>query len=153
MALQHPCRQALHSFRDNQSSLLLATPSAARGLDLPAVSHVYNVDAPEDAKGYLHRAGRAGRIGSTVPGVVTTLVTQQQLPALQRMVCGLYKQAAHTSCHVMHTQADELHIELEELKEPMAEPLAGPLDEDARTMAPSDIERLKQGLEDLYNLF
>jgi superfamily II DNA/RNA helicase len=60
--------QALHSFRDNKATFLLATPSAARGLDLPAVSHVYNLEPPEDGVAYLHRAGRAGRIGSPVKG-------------------------------------------------------------------------------------
>lgn len=65
--------QALHSFRDNKSSLLIATPQAARGLDLPAVSHVYNLGPPEDPTEYLHRAGRAGRIGSPVGGVFVNL--------------------------------------------------------------------------------
>lgn len=60
--------QALHAFRDNKASFLIATPQAARGLDLPAVSHVYNLDVPEDAVAYLHRAGRSGRIGSPVRG-------------------------------------------------------------------------------------
>ena len=60
---------ALHSFRDNKANLLLATPAAARGLDLPAVSHVNNVAPLKDATEYLHRAGRAGRIGSPVPAV------------------------------------------------------------------------------------
>jgi superfamily II DNA/RNA helicase len=68
--------KALHSFRDNQTTLLLATPAAARGLDLPAVSHVYNLAVPIDAADYLHRAGRAGRIGSPVRGLVTTMVTE-----------------------------------------------------------------------------
>ncbi len=67
--------KALHSFRDNQTTLLLATPAAARGLDLPAVSHVYNLAVPTDAADYLHRAGRAGRIGSPVRGLITTMVT------------------------------------------------------------------------------
>jgi len=67
--------KALHSFRDSQTTLLLATPEAARGLDLPAVSHVYNLSAPIDAADYLHRAGRAGRIGSPVRSLVTTMVT------------------------------------------------------------------------------
>ena len=60
--------QALHAFRDNKASFLIATPQAARGLDMPAVSHVYNLDVPEDAVSYLHRAGRSGRIGSSVKG-------------------------------------------------------------------------------------
>ena len=70
--------KALHSFRDNITTLLLATPAAARGLDMPAVSHVYNLSPPSDAAEYLHRAGRAGRIGSplVVRGVVTTMVTR-----------------------------------------------------------------------------
>lgn len=67
--------QALHSFRDNKSSLLIATPQAARGLDLPAVSHVYNLGPPEDPVEYLHRAGRAGRIGSPVGGMVLPSLT------------------------------------------------------------------------------
>ena len=68
--------QALHAFRDNKASFLLATPQAARGLDLPAVSHVYNLDIPQDAITYLHRAGRAGRIGSPVPGAMPLLCVQ-----------------------------------------------------------------------------
>ena len=60
--------QAMHAFRDNVATFLLATPAAARGLDLPAVSHIYNLGCPEDTTEYLHRAGRAGRIGSPVRG-------------------------------------------------------------------------------------
>lgn len=63
--------QALHSFRDNAATFLLATPTAARGLDLPAISHIYNLDCCEDSTAYLHRAGRAGRIGSSVAGADT----------------------------------------------------------------------------------
>ena len=70
--------KALHSFRDNKTTLLLATPAASRGLDLPAVSHVYNLQPPHDAADYLHRAGRAGRIGASVAGVVTTLLTEEE---------------------------------------------------------------------------
>lgn len=70
--------KALHAFRDNQTTLLLATPAAARGLDLPAVSHVYNLSPPGDAADYLHRAGRAGRIGSPVAGLITTMVAPEE---------------------------------------------------------------------------
>jgi superfamily II DNA/RNA helicase len=72
--------QALHAFRDNRATFLLATPAAARGLDLPAVSHVYNLDPPEDAVAYLHRAGRAGRIGSPVKGACVAYLGTQCLP-------------------------------------------------------------------------
>ena len=61
---------ALHAFRDGGASLLLATPAAARGLDVPAVSHVYSLGAPASATDYIHRAGRAGRIGSSAAAAV-----------------------------------------------------------------------------------
>ena len=77
--------QALHSFRDNKSSLLIATPQAARGLDLPAVSHVYNLGPPEDPVEYLHRAGRAGRIGSPVGGMAP--LSQLFLPSELLCIC------------------------------------------------------------------
>ena len=62
--------QALHAFRDARASFLLATPAAARGLDLPAVTHVYSLGPPESPADYLHRAGRAGRIGAPRPGAL-----------------------------------------------------------------------------------
>ena len=56
--------RAAHAFRDGRASLLLATPAAARGLDLPAVAAVYCLGPPGGgAADYLHRAGRAGRLG------------------------------------------------------------------------------------------
>ncbi len=60
--------QALTSFRDHAASLLLATPAAARGLDLPEIAYIYNLDPPATAVDYVHRAGRAGRIGSSSSG-------------------------------------------------------------------------------------
>ena len=68
-----PPTQAMHAFRDNATSMLLATPAASRGLDLPAVSFVYSLGVPADSTDYLHRAGRAGRIGSPVDGAIPHL--------------------------------------------------------------------------------
>ena len=81
--------KALHSFRDNQTTLLIATPTAARGLDLPAVSHVYNISPPVNAADYLHRAGRAGRIGSPVRGLVTTMAAPEEVAGLLAVAAAL----------------------------------------------------------------
>ncbi|CAL5219427.1 g1256 [Coccomyxa viridis] len=116
--------QALHAFRDNKASFLIATPQAARGLDMPAVSHVYNLDLPEDAVTYLHRAGRAGRIGSPVKGLVTTMVTPEQVDRLQEI-------------------AGELELSITEQSEP-------PLD--IEIDLEGDMDTAKKGLDDLYNL-
>jgi superfamily II DNA/RNA helicase len=58
----HARRQkALRSFKDNQAKILVATDVAARGLDIPDVSHVINYDLPATYEDYVHRIGRTGR--------------------------------------------------------------------------------------------
>ncbi|WP_245582378.1 DEAD/DEAH box helicase [Neorhizobium lilium] len=55
--------RALKAFRDGEISVLVATDVAARGIDIPAVSHVYNYDLPEVPDAYIHRIGRTARAG------------------------------------------------------------------------------------------
>jgi superfamily II DNA/RNA helicase len=54
---------ALESFRSGEMTLLVASDVAARGLDIPEVSHVFNFDVPIHADDYVHRIGRTGRAG------------------------------------------------------------------------------------------
>ncbi len=63
---------ALEQFRKGEVTLLVASDVAARGLDVPAVSHIYNFDVPIHADDYVHRIGRTGRAGRS--GVAITLV-------------------------------------------------------------------------------
>ncbi|THD62867.1 DEAD/DEAH box helicase [Phenylobacterium sp.] len=55
--------RTLESFRNGSLKLLVASDVAARGLDIPAVSHVFNFDVPHHADDYVHRIGRTGRAG------------------------------------------------------------------------------------------
>lgn len=55
--------KTLDSFRDGSLHLLVASDVAARGLDIPAVSHVFNFDVPTHPEDYVHRIGRTGRAG------------------------------------------------------------------------------------------
>jgi len=55
--------RALKAFKDGDIKTLIATDVAARGIDIPAVSHVYNYDLPEVAEAYVHRIGRTARAG------------------------------------------------------------------------------------------
>jgi superfamily II DNA/RNA helicase len=57
--------KTLESFRKGELKLLVASDVAARGLDIPAVSHVFNYDVPFHADDYVHRIGRTGRAGRT----------------------------------------------------------------------------------------
>jgi superfamily II DNA/RNA helicase len=62
----HSRRQrALKGFKDDSVQILVATDVAARGLDIPDVSHVINYDIPETYDDYIHRIGRTGRAGKT----------------------------------------------------------------------------------------
>ncbi|MEM6712786.1 MAG: DEAD/DEAH box helicase [Pseudomonadota bacterium] len=79
--------QTLDSFREGKLSLLVASDVAARGLDIPAVSHVFNYDIPTHAEDYVHRIGRTGRAGRK--GTAITLVTpadKKYLDAIESMI-------------------------------------------------------------------
>ncbi len=65
--------RTLDGFRDGTLHLLVASDVAARGLDIPAVSHVFNYDVPSHAEDYVHRIGRTGRAGRK--GCAITIAT------------------------------------------------------------------------------
>ena len=75
-------KKALEGFRKGDIKLLVASDIAARGLDIKGVTHIFNLDLPEDPKGYLHRAGRTGRMGE--PGTVVSIVTEREVPFLRK---------------------------------------------------------------------
>ena len=57
-------QKLLQRFKEGQLDILVATDVAARGLHIPAVSHVFNYDLPHDAEDYVHRIGRTARLGA-----------------------------------------------------------------------------------------
>jgi ATP-dependent RNA helicase RhlE len=60
---QNARQDALKSFRDGRVQILVATDIAARGIDIPELSHVINYDLPDVPETYIHRIGRTGRAG------------------------------------------------------------------------------------------
>ncbi len=69
--------RALTRFASGRVSTLVATDVAARGLDLPDITHVINFDPPADDKSYIHRVGRTGRAGKSGTGITLVLPDQQ----------------------------------------------------------------------------
>ena len=65
---------ALRSFRAGETNIMVATAVAARGLDIPNVTHVINFDLPTDIDDYVHRIGRTGRAGNV--GQATTFFNE-----------------------------------------------------------------------------
>ncbi len=76
--------RTLESFRSGALKLLVASDVAARGLDIPAVSHVFNYDVPYHADDYVHRIGRTGRAGRT--GEAYMIVTPADAKALDKVL-------------------------------------------------------------------
>ena len=89
--------RTLDGFRDGTLHLLVASDVAARGLDIPAVSHVFNYDTPSHAEDYVHRIGRTGRAGrkgcaitiatpadgkylAAIEGLIKTVIPRADLP-------------------------------------------------------------------------
>jgi superfamily II DNA/RNA helicase len=67
---------ALESFKSGEIALLVCSDVAARGLDIPDVSHVFNFDVPTHAEDYVHRIGRTGRAGKF--GTALSIVTRAE---------------------------------------------------------------------------
>ncbi|MDR3451104.1 MAG: DEAD/DEAH box helicase [Alphaproteobacteria bacterium] len=77
----------LDKFRKGEISLLVCSDVAARGLDIDAVSHVFNFDVPFNAEDYVHRIGRTGRAG--LSGAAYTLVTPddaKQVASIEHLI-------------------------------------------------------------------
>ena len=75
--------ETLDKFRSGEITFLAASDVAARGLDIPDVSHVFNYDLPWQSDDYVHRIGRTGRAGRE--GSATSLVTFEDLKLLKQI--------------------------------------------------------------------
>jgi len=111
---QQTREQVLNRFRRNQTTVLVATDMAARGLDIDDISHVFNYDLPEDPELYVHRVGRTGRAGKT--GIAISLLTAKELWRLRRIE-GFTKQTV-TRIQIPTVEEIEGHRE-EQLMEQM----------------------------------
>ncbi len=73
--------QALQGFRQGEHRILVATDIAARGIDVPQISHIINFDMPEAVDDYIHRAGRTAR--GTAAGLVSSIATWLDKPIIK----------------------------------------------------------------------
>ncbi len=88
----------LARFKANEITLLVASDVAARGLDIPDVSHVFNFDVPRHAEDYVHRIGRTGRAGRS--GEAFTIVSpndDKSLAAVETLIQKTIEPASHVT--------------------------------------------------------
>jgi len=87
----------LKGFTDSKTNVIVCTDVAARGLDIPGVSYVYNYDLPKDHKDYIHRIGRTARAGSK--GVAVNILASRDYDAfssIQRHNEGMFVERVMT---------------------------------------------------------
>ena len=75
-------KKALEDFKSGKIQFLIATDIAARGLHIEGVTHIFNVNIPEDVKAYVHRAGRSGRNGNT--GMIISIATEREVQFIKK---------------------------------------------------------------------
>ena len=105
----------LDAARSGELRFLVATDVAARGIDIPDLSHVFLYEPPEDHESYIHRAGRTGRAGAA--GTVISLVDIMQKMELERIArhykIQLIARETPTDADVARVVADRLTTQLE----------------------------------------
>jgi len=112
--------RVMRRFRTGQADILVATDVAARGLDVPDITHVFNYDIPESAETYVHRIGRTGRAGKH--GEAITLITPKEsrwMRQIERMTkAKIEPRRLPTLADVAERRRDAMKLEvLEALKD------------------------------------
>ncbi|WP_207263020.1 DEAD/DEAH box helicase [Desulfovibrio sp. Huiquan2017] len=109
----------LHGFRDRKSTILVATDVAARGIDVPDLTHVVNFALPQDPQTFVHRTGRTGRAGKE--GVAITLIAPSEFRKLMYISkssgIDIAKEPLPRIEDVIHTKKRKVAAELEAILE------------------------------------
>ena len=75
-------KRAMDGIRSGAIRIMIASDLAARGLNIPDVTHIFNLDVPTMSKAYLHRVGRTGRAGAQ--GTAISLLTEIEARLVRR---------------------------------------------------------------------
>lgn len=119
---QNKREKLMARIKEGKLRFLVATDVAARGIDIPELSHVFMMEPPEDPESYVHRAGRTGRAGAT--GTAITMVDVIQKMELERI-------------------AARFKIRFEEIKNPTEEDVAAIIEERLTALLEKKFRKLK----------
>lgn len=130
--------QMMQDFKDEKTSVMIATPNSVRGLDFPDLSHVYTLYLPlDDPREYVHLAGRVGRVGQMGSvrgggGRVVSILSEDEAEKYEEM-------------------ARELKFDFVDLEEPLPESFSRDTDS-VLDVNEENLEELRQRLEDTMTL-
>lgn len=123
--------KVLKRLRDGKLRFLIATDVAARGLDIPDLSHVIQYEPPDDLEAYIHRAGRTGRAGAS--GTAITLINFQEK-----------RQLTHIAAHYNIEFEERTLPQDEDVENLVAQRLIGQLEARLRERDRLQIERMQR---------
>ena len=109
---QNARQRALRNFKTGDARVLVATDIAARGIDVDAVSHVFNYELPHEPESYVHRIGRTGRAGAT--GAAWSLVDPSERGRLRAVEKLIRFSPTHVEVDMPHRE----HVEHAKISEP-----------------------------------
>jgi superfamily II DNA/RNA helicase len=134
--------QMMEQFKNNETSVLLATPNSVRGLDFPDVTHVYTLYLPmDDPREYVHLAGRVGRVGQMGSvrgsgGRVISILKEEEAKKMESLA------------NELGFEFSDIQMDREEMRLPTTED--GEIDVD--DVDDVEVEKLRRLFEDTLNL-
>ncbi len=129
--------RTLTAFRDGELRFLCASDVAARGLDVPAVSHIFNYDVPSHAEDYVHRIGRTGRAGLKGRALMICVPSDEKnLADIERLVQREIPRVDNPLAAGRNAPADEVQDAAPETE--TAEPAAQPVTQDPASAGSAD---------------
>jgi len=137
--------QMMEQFRDNETTVMLATPNSVRGLDFPQVTHVYTLYLPtEDPREYVHLAGRVGRVGQTgsvrgTGGQVLSILKSEDASKMELLA---------TELGFEFTDVAPIDVDVPRLMTPTNDEGDNDDDEEEELLDPTDLDKMRRYLED-----
>jgi superfamily II DNA/RNA helicase len=140
--------QMMEQFKNNETTVMLATPNSVRGLDFPQVTHVYTLYLPtEDPREYVHLAGRVGRVGQTgsvrgTGGQVFSILKSEDASKMESMATELgfeFTDVAPIGAEVLRFMIQNDDDE-------------GDDDEEEEMLDAKDLDKMRRFLEDTVSL-
>eukprot|EP00531_Pseudo-nitzschia_arenysensis_P009491 CAMPEP_0116131184 /NCGR_PEP_ID=MMETSP0329-20121206/8871_1 /TAXON_ID=697910 /ORGANISM="Pseudo-nitzschia arenysensis, Strain B593" /LENGTH=763 /DNA_ID=CAMNT_0003625599 /DNA_START=137 /DNA_END=2428 /DNA_ORIENTATION=- len=139
--------QMMEQFKNNETTVMLATPNSVRGLDFPQVTHVYTLYLPtEDPREYVHLAGRVGRVGQTgsvrgTGGQVLSILKSEDASKMEILASELGFE---------FTDVKPIDVEVPRLMTSLSDDDEG--DDEEEMLDPSDLDKMRRFLEDTVSL-